>query len=167
MDAIITAATIFTMYFNLANATIAGGDFYYNADVQDNKVCTMCVYNENADKMLSSKIKYDFTYDAKNRLVSREAYKWNSETNEWNNYYLINFSYEYDRYDIVLNMWNSKTNAYDMVKEKYVYGVKNNYVTSVHKYKWNDKNREFDFIDHHLSIDNDKPVLMADIFPEI
>ena len=117
MNTIITAATLFTMFFNSAKTTIAGSDYYYNADIHDNQVCMLDVYQQDDFKMLSRKMEYRFTYDDQNRLVSKEAYKWDPFMMEWSHYYRMNFSYTDDGYAIEVSDWNYMTKTYDAVKE--------------------------------------------------
>ena len=143
MNVIITAATVFTMFLNSGKAIHAGGDYYYNADIQNSKVCMMDVYHQNGDKMLSRELEYHFTYDEQNRLISKEAYKWNPVTMDWNRYYCLVLNYTDDGYSIEMKKWNSNKKTYDTAKERSVYHIVNGDVASISNYKWNDKSHDF------------------------
>ena len=70
METIITAATVLSMFMNLSNDVNA--PYYYNADVENNQVKTLHVYNDN-DGLLSARLSYRYTYDDEGRLVSKVA----------------------------------------------------------------------------------------------
>jgi hypothetical protein len=160
MNTIITAATLFTMFFNSAKTTIAGSDYYYNADIHDNQVCMLDVYQQDDFKMLSRKMEYRFTYDDQNRLVSKEAYKWNPLMMEWSHYYRMNFSYTDDGYAIEVSDWNYMTKTYDAVKEKSVYHIEGDDIASISNYKWNSRHNDFVFTG---TIKNQDSALLAKI----
>lgn len=76
MNAIIIATSIIAMYLNSAKVAMNGnGEYYYNADIKNNKVCMLDVYHENDDKILSRQVEYRFAYDSQDRLLEKEAYK--------------------------------------------------------------------------------------------
>lgn len=58
METIITAATVLSMFMNLSNDVNA--PYYYNADVENNQVKTLHVYNDN-DGLLSARLSYHYT----------------------------------------------------------------------------------------------------------
>ena len=72
METIITAATVLSMFMNLSNDV--NSPYYYNADVENNQVKTLHVYNDN-DGLLSARLSYRYTYDDEGRLVSKVAYR--------------------------------------------------------------------------------------------
>ena len=80
MDAIITAATVMAMYLNSLGTE--NSRYLYNAEMQNGKVASINVY-DNSEKYLSQKLQYRFLYDSDNRLVSKEALRWNAEAQQW------------------------------------------------------------------------------------
>lgn len=160
MNTIITAATLFTMFFNSAKTTTAGSDYYYNTDIQDGKVCMLDVYQQDDFKMLSPKMEYRFSYDDQDRLVSKEAYQWNAIMQNWSRYYCMNFSYADDSYSIEICDWNNKTKAYDAAREKSVYHIEGDDIASVSNYKWDTRRNDFVFTD---MVKNQDPALLAKI----
>ena len=114
----ITAATILSMYLN-TNGT---DKYFYNADMQNDKICTMDVYEaDRYDGSLTAKIEYHFTYDEQNRLTEKEAYRWNSLTGQWMHFYRLSYDYNSDGYSLERSDWDTAKQTYDNPTEKSVY----------------------------------------------
>jgi hypothetical protein len=133
METIITAATVLAMYFNV-NANSVDNKHYYNADIENNKVNSVVVL-ENNDKYLHQELKYNFTYDNNNKLTSKEALKWNSEKQTWENYYVLDFNYFDDGYTVSRRDWNKKTSSYAAITEVMDYKTVTGEVTAINSYK--------------------------------
>lgn len=136
METIITAATVMAMYFNVAKTNV--GNYYYNADVENGKVVSINVYDD-FNKNLSQKLQYRFTYDDENRLSSREALKWNSRTQRWENYYALDYAYTDQGYTLSRREWDGKKNVYGEVDEKMVYENISGEVMALNCYKKSEK----------------------------
>ena len=54
MESIITAATVLTMYFNAINSSDV--NYLYNADMEDNVVNKIEVYEKNANQQMAQKM---------------------------------------------------------------------------------------------------------------
>jgi hypothetical protein len=140
METIITAATILAMYFNASSNKVDNG-YYYNADIENNKVNSVVVL-ENKNDVLSQKLKYDYTYDADNKLESKEAMKWNSSKQNWERYYVLDFTYNADGYTVSRRNWNADTDSFAPVREITEYKTVTGEVTAINSYKVNDEGEQ-------------------------
>ena len=74
MEAIITAATVLTMYFNAVNSNEP--NYMYNGDMEDGKVNKIEVYEKNANAQMTQKMEYCYEYDEQGRLTNKEMLSW-------------------------------------------------------------------------------------------
>ena len=79
MEAIITAATVLTMYFNAVNSNDA--NFMYNGDIEDGRVNKIEVYERNDNQQMEQKVEYCYEYDEQGRLTSKEMLSWDDAKN--------------------------------------------------------------------------------------
>ena len=61
MEAIITAATVLTMYFNAVNSDNA--NYMYNGEMEGGVVNKIEVYAQNDKKQMEQKMEYCYAYD--------------------------------------------------------------------------------------------------------
>ena len=66
-------------------------------------------------------LRYTYTYDNENRVISKEASKWDSVKEAWVPYFKMNVEYNNNEIAVNYARWNSKSNAYDSNVEKTVY----------------------------------------------
>lgn len=118
METIITAATVLSMFMNLSNDVNA--PYYYNADVENNQVKTLYVYNDN-DGQLSARLSYHYTYDEEGRLKSKVAYRYDSEDNREKPSYRLDFHYAADGYSVERSEWNADKKCFDTAHSRLEY----------------------------------------------
>ena len=116
MEAIITAATVLTMYFN-AN---------FNANAQ----CT-----ENA---ASQKVEYRYEYDEQGRLANKETLSWDEATKEWQKSSRLSYKYFKNGYNVEVCAWNANKQTYDLPSEVTLYRSQAPNLTTVKTYKMNE-----------------------------
>ena len=71
MEAIITAATVATMFFNLVNSSEPNG-FCYNVAMDQDHVTMVNVFDV-SENILEHKLQYEYAYDDQDRLVKKTA----------------------------------------------------------------------------------------------
>ena len=76
---------------------------------------------KNEDGHLFRHLRYTYTYDNENRVISKEASKWDSVKEAWVPYFKMNVEYNNNEIAVNYARWNSKSNAYDSNIEKTVY----------------------------------------------
>lgn len=122
--------------------------FAYNVVMDGEKVETQMVYEVEDGKFLHNHLQYNFKYDAENRLIQKEALKWNEIENAYERYYCLNYNYTEAGADVEYALWDEKANAYSDVREKAVYmqnGGNLNYLG----YKWDEKQGDWNLLVEH------------------
>ena len=76
---------------------------------------------KNEDGRLFRHLRYTYTYDNENRVISKEASKWDSVKEAWVPYFKMNMEYSNNEIEVNYARWNSKSNAYDSNIQKSVY----------------------------------------------
>lgn len=158
MQTIITAATILSMYLGAANDS--NSEYYYNADMENGKVTTMYVYEED-NQMLTSKLAYHYTYDEQDRLVKKEVMRWNSVTNKWENDYCLGLTYGEDGYELSKSVWDKRTHAYLPTMEKAVYQYIADQVVAVNYLRRTESKESFESVDSFLVMNPTEGLLLA------
>jgi hypothetical protein len=156
MEAIITAATILALYMSPVSNNHS--KFLYNADVENGRVNTMCVYEKN-DCKLNAKLQYKFTYDSQDRLTSKEAYRWNSKKQVWQKAYVYTYTYANNNIEIDQSMWNEEANSYNSPCEKSIYSTLSNGVMSVKTFKTEGQDNDLSLSDQYLLMGNEQELM--------
>lgn len=147
MEAIITAATIATMFFNVANSTT--GDYAYNAEMNEGRVESLCVMNRDG-KFLNNKLRYIYSYDELDRLVQKTAMIWNERKMTWEPEYRLDMAYDFEGYSVERREWNRKTGSYGEASERMEYEMILTQVMSVTKYKRDSRTNEMEHMGKFL-----------------
>ena len=158
MDAIITAATVMAMYLNSLGTEYSS--YLNNAEMQNGKVASINVY-DNSEKYLSQKLQYRFLYDSDNRLVSKEALRWNAAAQQWQPSYRLNYVYEADGYTLELQRWDAAKWAYAMAEDMTDYRLVLGIVTAVNTYRWCDEANSYELADNMLIMQPHTDYLIA------
>lgn len=134
---IITVATILLASLNASNN---GSGYVYNTEGSEDVVTATVVYKKSeSGKYLSHHLKYNYTYDEQQRLVKKEALKWNFYSEKWEKSYCLNYVYDASDYSIEYALWNRSESDYADVVAKQTYDEKIDGAVAVASYKW-DKN---------------------------
>ena len=94
------------------------------------------MYQIEESKYLKQHLKYEFQYDAANRLIQKEAWKWNAGAQTYEHYYCLNYHYADDEVTLEYALWNEKAEAYDAANEKAVYQLEAGNV-NYFAFEWN------------------------------
>jgi hypothetical protein len=129
----ITVATVLSMCFNSVNTPIDNNN---NAENQNERVSKVEVYQ---NRNISPKYEYRLSYDGQNRLINKEAYRWDESDMTWKHSYEMTYNYSDNSYTIARSFWNPKTQTYNQPTDKAVYQTKLGNVVSVSNYKLNAK----------------------------
>lgn len=123
-------------------------EFVYNDVMDGEQVVSQMVYEMKGDKYLNFHLKYIFKYDAENRIIQKEALKWNEIEQAFERYYCLNYNYSEAGTDVEYALWDNTTNDYSDIKEKVIYlqaGDSVNYLS----YKWNEKANDWNLMVEH------------------
>lgn len=128
----ITTASILSMFMNMSAVNDNSNNFVYNADVQNGTVHSIYAYTSSMDgKVLNAKTKYDYSYDAMNRVQCKTKYV--CRCGEWVLDSKVNFTYHDEETSIDYQVWNGKD--FDPVSERTVYQSLGNELLGVSQYK--------------------------------
>ena len=136
MESIITTATVLTMYFNAINSSDV--NYLYNADMEDNVVNKIEVYEKNAKQQMSQKMEYTYEYDEQGRLVNKEMLGWDEAKQQWTKSSRLVYKYYKNGYNVEVSKWNAEKQAYDLPSEVTLYRSVGPSMTSVRTYRMNE-----------------------------
>lgn len=131
-------------------ATNVEKNFVYHEVKSGNQVESKMVYKLNDGKYLNHHLKYNFKYDAENRLIRKEVLKWNDIEQAFERCFCLNYNYSEAGTDVEYALWNNETNDYSDVKEKAVYLYSGDGVSYL-SYKWNDKDCDWKLMAEHAA----------------
>lgn len=144
----------------VANAELKaqeGSNFVTNEEKTGELVTSKVIYR--MDGALYRHMKYDFSYDDQNRMIAKEAFKWNNAREEWMPYFKISYVYNGNQITMEYARWNARHNAYDASVEKSVYEMNDaNMPVAYLNYKWNDAAKDWSMNTSH-SFDDDYRLL--------
>ena len=150
---VMTTIFVMTAVVNAFGANIQK-NFAYNTVADGEQVKSQMVYKVEEGKYLHNHLQYNFKYDADNRVIQKEALKWNEIEQVFERYYCLNYSYSQTGVDLEYALWDNETNTYSDVKEKAIYlleGENVNYLS----YKWNDAEGDWNLLVEHSSADEE------------
>ena len=124
--------------------------FYFNNFGTKELAASREVYEmDAAGKYLTRKYRYDFTYDAQNRVVEKQISKWDIWNGEWQKIQKLNFAYASESITIELSYWNRVSESFDEVSEKSVYGVDADRYTSYAGYERKSASDEWQLVRYY------------------
>ena len=136
MEAIITAATVLTMYFNAINGNDV--NYMYNGDMEDGVVNKIEVYEKNANQQMTQKMEYRYEYDEQGRLSNKEMLSWDDAKRIWVKSSRLTYKYYKNGYNVEVSQWNAAKQAYDLPSEVTLYRTAGPNMTSVKTYRMNE-----------------------------
>jgi hypothetical protein len=136
MEAIITAATVLTMYFNAVNSDNA--NYMYNGEMEDGVVNKIEVYAQNDRHQMEQKMEYCYAYDEQGRLTTREVVRWDENKQDWVNDFRHTYKYYKNGYNMETSKWDVARQTYDIPSEVTLYREVAPTVTSVRTYRMNE-----------------------------
>lgn len=95
-------------------------DFVTNEEVRNNLVVSRTIYRQDGN-YLHNYLRYKFTYDDQNRLLSETASKWDGAEEEWKPDFQL--TYRYEPGEVVMNYarWDEATRSYSKDVKQTIY----------------------------------------------
>ena len=110
--------------------------FYYDCSKSTPSNPTQTVYkSDNTGKYLTPHIQYKFNYDEQQRVISKEAFRWNPIEKEWEQSFRLNFTYDENSVTAEYAAWNKQTQTYNLQAEKAIYRIDSDKLMSYGHYK--------------------------------
>lgn len=131
-------AMVAIMIASVLNSEVKAQDGFITNQVMNGDLIASKTIFKKDGSFLQRHMQYTFTYDAQNRLVSKEAAKWNGAKDEWTPYFKM--TYQYGENEIIMNYgrWNASHKAYDDAIQKSVYELNDDNMPTA--YRANDGN---------------------------
>lgn len=158
MEAIITAATILATYLSMAAQD--NSKFAYNARTNGGRVESIEVL-KNENTYLSQSLQYRFLYDSADRLVSKEALKWNSLKREWEPARRYTYTYGDTGYTMQMSEWDAEKGEYAAACEQSNYYMVADKVMAVDTFRKNNASGKFELADNMLVMQPQQDMLLA------
>ena len=117
---LISKAVVMASVMNFS-ASASNPTQYVKNEEMTGELMTAKTIFKNEDGHLFRHLRYTYTYDNENRVISKQASKWDSSKESWIPYFKMNVSYTNNEVELNYARWNSKSNAYDSNVEKTVY----------------------------------------------
>lgn len=109
----------------------------------------VCMYDEVGGYYVP-KVKYYFTYDEGDRLVEKEAYKWDGVADEWEHSYDMKLAYIDNSIVVDFARWNDSEQLYNEKKEKVVYEMNGDGTMFYSDYKMDERKHDWKLEQHNL-----------------
>lgn len=162
---LITTATIFLASMNVYNGNC---NFAYESMVCDNVVSTQTVYQKSWNgKYLSKHLKYNYVYDAEQRLAQKEVMKWDISLNKWVKSHCLNYTYNTNGYSIEYAQWNAQHSDYTNIMEKQTYTVTISGTMAVCSYSWDKKESQWVLRDNIIMLKSPEIELYTSQFQQM
>lgn len=94
--------------------------FITNEEVKNEMVVAKTIFKQDGNQLYRH-IRYEYTYDEKNRMSEKKAYKWDSADNQWDPYFKMTYQYEDNKITMLYGRWHEGRKAYDAEIKKSEY----------------------------------------------
>ena len=126
--AVVMLAVVMASVMNFS-ASASNPTQYVKNEEMTGELMTAKTIFKNENGHLYRHLRYTYTYDTENRVISKEASKWDSSKEAWVPYFKMDVSYANNEVELSYARWNSKSNAYDSSIKKTVYEMNDDNVT--------------------------------------
>ena len=126
--AVVMVVVVMASVMNFAASAVNPAKYVTNDEMTGELMTAKTIFR-NEDGHLFRHLRYTYTYDNENRVVSKEASKWDSTKATWIPYFKLDVEYTDTEVELNYARWNSRSNAYDSKVEKSVYAVNDDSAT--------------------------------------
>ena len=126
--AVVMLAVVMASVMNFS-ANASNPTQYVKNEEMTGELMTAKTIFKNEDGRLYRHLRYTYTYDTENRVISKEASKWDSSKEAWVPYFKMDVFYANNEVELSYARWNSKSNAYDSNIKKTIYEMNDDNVT--------------------------------------
>ena len=126
--AVVMLAVVMASVMNFS-ANASNPTQYVKNEEMTGEMMTAKTIFKNEDGHLYRHLRYTYTYDTENRVISKEASKWDSSKEAWVPYFKMDVFYANNEVELSYARWNPKSNAYDSNIKKTIYEMNDDNVT--------------------------------------
>ena len=109
----------------LSTEVKAQDNFITNEEVKTNLVGSRTIYKQDGN-YLHNHMRYEFSYDKQNRLISKTAAKWDGTVDKWIPYFQMTYRYEGNEVIMSYARWNESRKTFSKDKKQTVYELDEN-----------------------------------------
>lgn len=137
-------AMVAIMVASVLNSEVKAQDGFITNQVMNGELVASKTIFKQDGSFLRRHIQYTFTYDDQNRLVGKEASKWDGASDKWVPYFKM--TYQYGENEIIMNYgrWNASRKAFDEAVQKSVYELNEENMPTAYKAYKQDSNSKSD-----------------------
>lgn len=97
--------------------------FIYDCKYDNGILTSKTVFEKNDNNELTRKLKYDYSHDDQGRIIEKTAYRWNSDSSKWENYYQMICNYDDNNQKVTIDYakWNKHKKGYTDDRQQQVY----------------------------------------------
>lgn len=155
----VTAGMILSM-FTQATQVTNGGDYVYNADIEEGRLTTLYAYRK-AETMLEKQSMSTYRYDEQNRLKEKVTYRWDADELKWVPVKQLAFAYSDMLVTVDYARWNSDTNHFNAPEKRTEYMGFADTLLGVRMYQLEGKDGKEHLIDSYVMMHSDLKNLLA------
>lgn len=126
--AVVMVAVVMASVMNFSASAMNPTEFVTNNEMTGELIAAKNIYR-NEDGHLYRHLRYTYTYDNENRVISKEAAKWDSVKEVWTPYFKMNVEYSANEVTVDYARWNDRSKTYNSNVEKAVYALNDNNAT--------------------------------------
>lgn len=126
--AVVMVAVVMASVMNFSASAMNPTEFVTNNEMTGEVITAKNIYR-NEDGHLYRHLRYTYTYDNENRVISKEAAKWDSVKEVWTPYFRMNVEYSANEVTVDYARWNDRSKTYNSNVEKAVYALSDNNAT--------------------------------------
>lgn len=109
----------------LSTEVKAQDNFITNEEVKNNLVVSRTIYKQDGN-YLYNHLRYEFTYDVQNRLISKTATKWDGAMDKWIPYFQMTYHYEANEVIMSYARWDESRENFSKDMKQTVYQLDEN-----------------------------------------
>ena len=126
--AVVMVAVVMASVMNFSVSAMNPTEFVTNNEMTGEVITAKNIYR-NEDGHLYRHLRYTYTYDNENRVISKEAAKWDSVKEVWTPYFRMNVEYSANEVTVDYARWDDRSKTYNSNVEKAVYALNDNNAT--------------------------------------
>ena len=126
--AVVMVAVVMASVMNFSASAMNPTVFVTNNEMTGEVITAKNIYR-NEDGHLYRHLRYTYTYDNENRVISKEAAKWDSVKEVWTPYFKMNVEYSANEVTVDYARWNDRSKTYNSNVEKAGYALNDNNAT--------------------------------------
>ena len=137
-------ALVAIMIASVLNSEVKAQDGFITNQVMNGELVASKTIFKKDGSYLQRHMQYTFSYDDQNRLISKEASKWDGAKDEWVPYFKM--TYQYSDNEIIMNYgrWNESHKAI----QKSVYELNDANMPTAYKAYKQDNKSDWTLVDH-------------------